>query len=112
MKVLTRTIGSFCKSSIGKKFLVALTGIVLLLFLPGHLAGNLLIFAGPDALNEYAVWLHHLGHGAAIWIARIGLLVAFVVHVTLTIQLTAANRAARPDYVYPAVVQASRPPAS
>jgi succinate dehydrogenase / fumarate reductase cytochrome b subunit len=108
MKALTRTIGSFWNSSIGKKFLVALTGIALLLFLPGHLAGNLLVFAGQDAINEYGVWLHDLGHGAAIWIARIGLLAAFVLHIVLTIQLTVANRAARSEYAYPSTVQASR----
>lgn len=108
MKVLTRTIGSFWQSSIGKKILVALTGLALLLFLPGHLAGNLLVFGGPDAINGYGVWLHNLGHGAAIWVARIGLLVAFVVHVVLTIQLTQANRSARTDYAFNATVQASR----
>lgn len=108
MKVLTRTLASFWNSSIGKKVLVALTGIVLLLFLPGHLAGNLLVFAGPDALNEYALWLHHLGHGSAVWIARLGLLAAFVIHIVLTVQLTAANRAARPAYAYPNTVQTSR----
>lgn len=108
MKVLTRTIGSFWQSSIGKKILVALTGLALLLFLPGHLAGNLLVFAGPDEINGYGVWLHDLGHGAAIWVARIGLLVAFVVHIVLTIQLTQANRSARTAYAFKATVQASR----
>ena len=108
MKALTRTIGSFYHSSIGKKILVALTGIALLLFLPGHLIGNLLVFAGKDALNEYGLWLHSLGHGAGVWVARIGLLAALVVHVQLTIQLTIANRAARPKYAYPDTVQASR----
>lgn len=108
MKVFTRTIASFWNSSIGKKILVALTGIVLLLFLPGHLAGNLLVFAGPDAMNGYAIWLHELGHGTAIWFARLGLLAAFVVHILLTVQLTLANRAARPEYAYPSTVQASR----
>lgn len=108
MKALTRTIGAFWNSSIGKKILVALTGIALLLFLPSHLIGNLLVFAGKDAINEYALWLHELGHGGAIWAARIGLLVAFVLHVQLTIQLTVANKAARSSYAYPSTVQASR----
>ena len=108
MKSLTRTIGSFWNSSIGKKILVALTGIALLLFLPAHLAGNLLVFVGPDALNEYGVWLHELGHGTAIWFARLGLLSAFIIHLVLPVQLTAANRAARPEYAYPSTVQASR----
>ena len=93
MKSLSRTIGSFWNSSIGKKILVALTGIALLLFLPAHLAGNLLVFVGPDALNEYGVWLHELGPGTAIWFARLGLLSAFIIHLVLTVQLTAANRA-------------------
>lgn len=108
MKVLTRTVLSFWNSSIGKKILVALTGIALLLFLPGHLIGNLLVFAGPDALNEYGVWLHELGHGAGIWAARVGLLTVFAVHIILTVQLTAANKAARPEYSFPGTIQASR----
>ena len=60
MNALACMIGSFWDSSIGKKILVALTGIALLLFLSGHLAGNLLLFMGKDAINEYALWLHEL----------------------------------------------------
>ena len=108
MKVLTRTVVSFWNSSIGKKILVALTGIVLLLFLPGHLIGNLLVFVGPEALNEYGAWLHDLGHGAAVWVARAGLLAAFGLHILLTVQLTARNRVASTAYAYPSTVQASR----
>ena len=59
------------KSSIGRKLIVALTGLVLVLFLAGHLAGNLLIFAGPVAFNDYAEFLHTALHGAGVWIARI-----------------------------------------
>ena len=108
MNALTRAILSFWDSSIGKKILVAGTGIALLLFLPGHMSGNLLLFAGKDAINEYALWLHNLGHGGAVWIARIGLLAALVVHVLLTIQLTARNRAVRQKYSHPATNRASR----
>jgi len=108
MNALTRAILSFWDSSIGKKILVAVTGIALLLFLPGHMIGNLLLFAGKDAINEYALWLHNLGHGGAVWIARIGLLAALVVHVLLTIQLTARNRAVRQKYSHPATNRASR----
>ncbi len=108
MNALTRAILSFWDSSIGKKILVAGTGIALLLFLPGHMIGNLLLFAGKDAINEYALWLHTLGHGGAVWIARIGLLAALVVHVLLTIQLTARNRAVRQKYSHPATNRASR----
>ena len=95
MNALTRAVLSFWDSSIGKKILVAGTGIALLLFLPGHLIGNLLLFAGKDAINEYALWLHNAGHGGVVWIARIGLLTVLVVHVLLTIQPTVRNRAVR-----------------
>lgn len=108
MKALTRTICSFWQSTIGKKILVALTGIIFLLFLVGHLAGNLLVFLGPDAINEYGVFLHDLGHGFAVWIARAGLLAALAVHVVLTVQLSAANHKAKPAYAYPNTVQTSR----
>ncbi|MBJ75419.1 MAG: hypothetical protein CMJ98_00205 [Planctomycetes bacterium] len=108
MNALACMIGSFWDSSIGKKILVALTGIALLLFLSGHLAGNLLLFMGKDAINEYALWLHELAHGAAIWVARIGVLTALIVHVHLTIQLSIRNKAIRPNYSHPGTVQASR----
>ena len=108
MKALTRTLCSFWGSSIGKKTIVALTGIVLLLLLPGHLIGNLLVFLGPDALNEYGVFLHEAGHGALVWVARIVLLTCFVVHIVATVQLTRQNKSARQAYAHPATVQASR----
>jgi succinate dehydrogenase / fumarate reductase cytochrome b subunit len=108
MNALTRAVLSFWDSSIGKKILVAGTGIALLLFLPGHLIGNLLLFAGKDPINEYALWLHSAGHGAVVWIARIGLLTVLVVHVLLTIQLTVRNRAVRQKYSHPATNRASR----
>ena len=82
-------------SSIGKKILVALTGLILVVFVLGHMAGNLLIFAGPDAINEYGHMLHTMGHGGLIWVARLGLLAAVVVHIVATIHLTKQNREAR-----------------
>ena len=85
----------FCRSSIGRKIIVALTGAVMVLFLIGHLLGNLLLFAGPDAINAYAKKLHDLG--PLLWIARLGLLAAVVLHIVATVQLTIANRAARPQ---------------
>ncbi len=87
------SICRFCRSSIGKKILVALTGAALVGFLVMHMAGNLLVFAGPEALNGYAKKLHDLG--PLLWVARIGLLVCVVVHVVVTIQLTTANKLAR-----------------
>jgi succinate dehydrogenase / fumarate reductase, cytochrome b subunit len=83
----------FCRSSIGKKILVALTGAVMVAFVTGHLLGNLLVFGGPDALNSYAKKLKDMG--PLLWVARLGLLTAVAVHIVLTIQLTAENKLAR-----------------
>ncbi len=96
------------KSSIGRKFIVALTGLALVLFLAGHLSGNLLVFVGKEAFNDYAEMLHHLLHGAGVWIARIGLLMVTVLHVAATISLTRENKAARVAYAHEATIQASK----
>lgn len=74
---------------------MAITGIGLVLFLLGHLAGNLLVFLGPEHMNEYGVQLRELLHGSAIWIARIGLVVFLILHVTSGIRLAALNRKAK-----------------
>ena len=109
MNALSCKLCSFWSSSIGKKTVVALTGIVLLLFLPGHLIGNLLFFLGRDALNEYGVFLHEVGHGAIVWVARGTLLLCLVAHVVATIQLVRQNKAAREtQYACKATVTASR----
>ena len=108
MNALTRSLTAYWSSSIGKKFVVALTGAFLVLFLAGHLAGNMLVFAGPDAFNEYAYLLHHMLHGGGVWIARAVLLGAFVLHIAATIALTRQNRAARKQYEHKSTIQASR----
>ena len=95
MRALSSSVFVFIRSSIGKKLLVALTGAALVVFVLGHMIGNLLIFVGPDAINEYGHMLQTLGHGGLIWIARAGLLAAVAVHIVITIQLTKQNRAAR-----------------
>ncbi len=98
---------AFCHSSIGRKWVVALTGIALIGFLVGHLLGNLQVFWGPAQINGYAEKLHHLG--ALLWVIRFGLLGIFVAHVWTTIALARANRAARPaKYAYYNTVQASK----
>jgi succinate dehydrogenase / fumarate reductase cytochrome b subunit len=109
MNVLTRSVASFWNSSIGKKFIVALTGIVLVLFLAGHLGGNLVVFMGPEPFNAYAYFLHHMVHGVGIWMFRGVMLVCLVLHVAATIQLTLQNRAARTQYECQATIQASKP---
>ncbi|WP_438481104.1 succinate dehydrogenase cytochrome b subunit [Oleiharenicola lentus] len=88
-------IGSLFKSSIGRKILVALTGLVMFGFVTGHLLGNLQVFGPPELINVYAHKLEALG--PILWIVRSFLLVALVIHVWLTIQLTIENRAARPQ---------------
>lgn len=81
-------------SSIGKKTLVAATGIALVLFVVGHLAGNMLVYLGADALNAYAQKLKDLG--PALWVVRIGLLAVVGTHIYFTMLLWKENHAARP----------------
>lgn len=88
-------VARFYHSSIGKKVIVAVTGLMLIGYVIGHLAGNLQIFLGRDAINQYAVFLHTMGPG--LWAARIVLLAAFVAHIVVTIQLVVENRRARPE---------------
>ncbi len=81
-------------SSMGRKVLMATTGLLLLGFVIAHLLGNLLIFLGPEALNAYALKLRHLGPG--LWIARLILLGAVGIHIWTSSQLTLEKRKARP----------------
>jgi succinate dehydrogenase / fumarate reductase, cytochrome b subunit len=108
MNALTRSLSAYWSSSIGKKFVVAFTGLILVVFLAGHLIGNMAVFAGREAFNEYAYFLHHMLHGAGIWVFRIVMLAAFVTHIVATISLTRQNRAARLAYQKEATVQASK----
>lgn len=95
------------KSSLGAKYIMALTGAGLFLFYVGHIAGNLLLFFGQDAFNAYAEGLRHLPYGA-LWIARGGLLAITLAHIYYAYRLTLANRAARPQrYQYEATLKAS-----
>jgi len=73
---------------------MAVSGLLLVLFLIGHLSGNFLMFLGPEHMNEYGHSLRNLLHGSAIWIARAGLLAFLVLHVTSAITLVRRNRAA------------------
>jgi succinate dehydrogenase / fumarate reductase cytochrome b subunit len=88
---------AFCRSSIGKKIIVALTGLILIAFIVGHLIGNLQIFLPPDWINGYAEHLRDLG--PLLWVIRAFLLVTVTLHIYFTIQLAIVNRRARPaDY--------------
>ena len=85
-----------CFSSIGKKWIVALTGLVLVAYVLGHLAGNLQIFLPNKArINAYGAFLH--GLGPLLWAIRAFLLACLVIHIVTTIQLAIENRRARPD---------------
>lgn len=81
-------------SSIGTKFLIALTGLFLFLFLVSHLAGNLLFLLGPDAFNRYS---HTLVSNPLILVAEAGLVAIFFLHIFKTIGMALANRSARPE---------------
>lgn len=81
------------RTSIGRKLVTAVTGLLLVGFLAGHALGNLTLYQGRDSLNAYADWLQ--GH-PLLWIFRIGLVVLFGLHVSLAAGLARENRAARP----------------
>ena len=90
---MTRLI-RLVRTSIGRKFLVAVTGTLLLGFLLVHMAGNLVILKGADSLNAYAAWMQ--GH-PLLWVFRAGLLALFGIHVVTALRLARENRAAAPD---------------
>src|SRR5688500_11963524 len=85
-------------SSLGKKYIMAITGCALFVFVIGHLIGNLQIFLGPEAINRYGSFLRSTGE--LLWVARVGLLVMVALHIWSAARLTIENRAARgPGYV-------------
>jgi succinate dehydrogenase / fumarate reductase cytochrome b subunit len=90
MKLL-RTIFA---SSLGKKYVMAVTGFVLFFFVIGHMIGNLQIFLGPEAINRYGHFLQ--SNVELLWPVRIVLLGMVVLHIWSAAKLTAENRAARP----------------
>jgi|SRR5665213_1422697 len=81
------------RSTIGRKFLMAVTGIVLIVFVIGHLIGNLQIFEGPDKINGYSHFLQSLG--AALWAVRIFLFVCILIHIWAATVLALEDRRAR-----------------
>jgi succinate dehydrogenase / fumarate reductase cytochrome b subunit len=85
---------SFFSSTVGSKIIIALTGLLLFGFLITHLAGNLNLFAGPDAFNGYTHKLESLK--PLLYVAEIGLLAIFLVHVVKTLAITRRNSLARP----------------
>lgn len=89
------------RSSVGKKALMAATGLLLFGFIVSHMLGNLKVFQGPEKFSAYAEFLRTVGYplfarGQLLWLARIGLIVAVIVHVVAAVELTMMARDARP----------------
>jgi succinate dehydrogenase / fumarate reductase cytochrome b subunit len=81
-------------SSLGKKYIMAVSGAAMFGFVIAHMLGNLQVFLGPEAINDYGYFLQ--SKPELIWPARIGLLLMVVLHIWAALKLTAENRAARP----------------
>lgn len=82
----------FMNSSVGKKYLMGLAGLIWSGFVLAHMLGNLLVFVSPDAYNAYG---HALTSGNIIYVAEIVLVLALILHVYLAVSLTIQNRAAK-----------------
>jgi len=88
----------FFQTSVGKKYVMGITGLLLCGFLLAHLAGNFSLLFGADAFNFYA---HQLTKNKALlYIAEAGLIVLFLSHIVMAIKLTLENKAARPEKYY------------
>ncbi len=90
MNIVTRLFNS----TLGKKYIMAITGFMLFGFVIIHMIGNLQVFAGAEVLNDYGHLLK--SKPALLWGARLGLLVIVTLHIVTAIQLVLQNRAARP----------------
>ncbi len=91
----------FYRTAVGKKAVMALTGIALYGYVLLHMLGNLKYFQGADKLNEYGVWLREMGtpalpYATALWVVRVILIVSLALHVVAAVQLTIKNWQARP----------------
>jgi succinate dehydrogenase / fumarate reductase, cytochrome b subunit len=85
---------NFFRSSLGKKYVMAVTGFALLVFVTGHMVGNLQFFLGRNQINAYGHFLQSTPE--LLWTARIGLLVMIGLHLYSAITLSIENKAARP----------------
>ncbi len=92
----TSSAPTFLGSTVGKKVVMAATGIILFGFVLAHALGNLQLYQGREAINAYGAFLHGFIHGAGLWVFRSVLFVAVVGHVWAAASLTMANNAARP----------------
>ena len=88
------TVAGILNSSLGRKFVMAGTGGLLFLFVIGHLVGNLQVFGPPEMINNYAHFLK--SKPTLLWCVRLGLLAVVTLHIITAVQLSVANKAARP----------------
>ena len=87
----------FYEAPVGKKAVMASTGVILFGYIVAHLLGNLQIFSSdPQQINRYAAFLHSPSNAALLWGARAVLLLAVVLHIVVSVQLWKLNHAARP----------------
>jgi succinate dehydrogenase / fumarate reductase cytochrome b subunit len=86
---------AFYRSTIGKKIIMGVTGLILVGFVISHVASNLLVFQGPEGLDAYARFLRSTGK--LLWLARGGLIFATILHIDAAYQLTMRARASRPQ---------------
>jgi len=89
-----KVISNIFSSSLGKKYIMAVSGLLMFLFVIGHLAGNLQFFLGAESINRYGHFLQT--NLELIWPARIILLIVLILHIWAAIKLSAENKAARP----------------
>ena len=102
VQALSSDSPSLARSLIGKKVIMAVTGVILFLFVVAHLLGNLKIFEGPEKFNAYAEGLRTVGapffgRGQLLWVARIVLLGAVLAHIWAAIETARASWRARPQ---------------
>ena len=92
---ISHALNRWIFSSIGKKTIVAVTGIVLVLFVIGHMIGNLTVFFGRDVINAYAMHLRDLG--PLLWLIRLFMLTSVILHIWFTMLVWKENMAAHPQ---------------
>jgi succinate dehydrogenase / fumarate reductase cytochrome b subunit len=102
MSAALGTRPSLYSTAVGKKYVMAISGIVLMLFVLAHMVGNLKLYFGATALDNYSEWLRNVGEPALprqalLWFVRIVLLGAVAAHIAAAYQLTMINRRARPE---------------
>jgi succinate dehydrogenase / fumarate reductase, cytochrome b subunit len=95
--LVVRPSATFLGSTVGRKVVMAVTGLVQIGFVFVHMVGNLQLYAGSAALDHYAVFLHTFLHGAGIWIFRSVMLLAVGLHLWAATTLTLENWGARPQ---------------